>query len=208
MAPDTKKIYLLSPVRNATDAEKKFIDNYVHKLESRGHKVHYPGRRDTNQDDVIGLKICTSNRIAIKNSTEIHAYWNGKSQGSFFDIGMAFMAEKPLHIINLLDIHFAGKDDFDNFVFRYACKISTPESEEFYKKLIERRDEIRRAPKISYKLADLNKEFLLDFGMSFMAEKPVELLNKEEVEKQRTPHKSFQNVLLELDNQYKQLASK
>lgn len=39
-----------------------------------------------------------------------------------------------------------------------------------------------------------------DFGMTFMADKPVKLINREDVEK--TPYKSLQNVLIELDSVY------
>lgn len=39
-----------------------------------------------------------------------------------------------------------------------------------------------------------------DFGMTFMLEKPVKFINKNKIPK--TPHKSFQNVLHELDSKY------
>lgn len=42
-----------------------------------------------------------------------------------------------------------------------------------------------------------------DFGMTFMAEKPIVLINRDKIKK--TPHKSFQNVLLELDARYSRI---
>ncbi len=101
------RIFLICPVRKGkkrwfrrflefvgvfTDKEiqeQKAIAKYVADLEKAGHKVHWP-LRDTNQNDPIGLRICSDNREAILESGEIHIWWNKKSQGSLFDFGMAF----------------------------------------------------------------------------------------------------------------------
>ena len=39
----------------------------------------------------------------IGEDDEVHVYWNGKSQGSFFDLGMAFAFEKPIKLINKIE---------------------------------------------------------------------------------------------------------
>lgn len=97
---DKKKIFIIGPVRAAEDDERKFLENYVSELESRGHEVYLP-QRDTNQDDPSGgLRICSDNRKAIRECDEVHVYWNGNSEGSIFDFGMAFMADKPVVLIN------------------------------------------------------------------------------------------------------------
>ena len=107
-----KKIFLICPVRygkKLTRENKKIqekIKQYVEKLEKVGHKVYWP-LRDTNQDDPIGLKICTDNGMAILDADEVHIWWywqekkwwqkliwwikEKKSTGSLFDFGMAFM---------------------------------------------------------------------------------------------------------------------
>jgi hypothetical protein len=94
-----KTVFMICPVRNATPEEKIFLEEYMKNLESKGYKVYYPPR-DTNQNDPIGLNICSENRAGIRNSDEIHIYWNPGSSGSGFDFGMVFMAEKPIKLIN------------------------------------------------------------------------------------------------------------
>ncbi len=108
-----KKIFMICPVRDATDEEKGFLQDYMSQLESQGHKVHYPPR-DTNQDDPIGLNICSENRQAIRDADEIHIYWTKKSKGTLFDIGMMFMAEKPVVLINRVDIEKTPHKSFQN----------------------------------------------------------------------------------------------
>lgn len=96
---EEKSAFIICPVREASVEEKEYILIYIRRLEERGYRVHYPAR-DTNQDDPVGLRICSDNRAAIRDAKEIHVYWNGKSTGSIFDFGMAFMAEKPIIVFN------------------------------------------------------------------------------------------------------------
>ena len=64
----------------------------------------------------------------------------------------------------------------------------------------ERLEIIKRSLIIPYEWKDNKPEFLFDFGMAFMQEKPIMLKNKPYIESQRTMKKgSFQDVLLELD---------
>ncbi len=87
-----RKIFLICPVRNMTEEERKKMEQYIKNLEKQGHKIHWPPR-DTNQDDPIGLRICTDNARAIIEADEIHVWWNPDSKGSLFDLGMAFMLD-------------------------------------------------------------------------------------------------------------------
>ena len=96
---EEKSAFVICPVREATSEERDYILEYISKLEAEGYRVHYPAR-DTNQNDTNGLRICTDNREAIKSHKEVHVYWNGKSTGSLFDFGMAFMAGKPIIVFN------------------------------------------------------------------------------------------------------------
>ena len=66
-----KSAFIICPVRGASEEEKKFIDDYVANLEAEGWKAHYP-LRDTNQDDPIGLNICSENRQGIRDADEVH----------------------------------------------------------------------------------------------------------------------------------------
>lgn len=82
-------VFLISPVRHITKAEKKAIRKYIAGLEKEGYCVYW-AFKDTDQNDDIGLRICGDNFHAMTEAEEIHIWWNGKSQGSIFDLGMAF----------------------------------------------------------------------------------------------------------------------
>ena len=112
-----QKIFLICPVRNITDDENRFLQDYISDLEKKGKKVHYPPR-DTNQDDSIGLNICSENRDAIRNADEVHIYWNSTSSGSGFDFGMAFMIEKPIKLINKDKIEKTPYKSFQNVLLK------------------------------------------------------------------------------------------
>ncbi len=105
------KVFIICPVREVTESEKTVIESYVGLLEERGNIVHWP-QRDTNQNDSVGLNICTQNKNAIIDSDEIHVYWNGKSTGSLFDFGMAFSLNKKIRLIN--DIESKPHKSFEN----------------------------------------------------------------------------------------------
>lgn len=107
-----KDIYLIHPVRGITKREKVFLDKYVESLESKGMKVHYP-IRDVKQDDA-GLNICLIHRKVMKNVKEVHVYWKGKSKGSFFDFGMAFLMGKKIVLINRNKIKKTKKKSYEN----------------------------------------------------------------------------------------------
>ena len=108
-----KRVFIICPVRNITNEEYKYLQNYISNLEAKGYKVHYPPR-DTNQDDPIGLKICLENKAGIKNADEVHIYWNSNSSGSGFDFGMTFMLEKPIKLINKDKIPKTPHKSFQN----------------------------------------------------------------------------------------------
>ena len=108
-----KKIFMICPVREADEEEKAFLQDYISNLEQEGHKVHYPPR-DTNQDDPIGYYICRENRQAILDADEVHIYFTPKSKGTLFDIGMAFMMEKPIVLVNIDKIEKTPHKSFPN----------------------------------------------------------------------------------------------
>lgn len=101
-----KKIYICCTVRGATEEYKKKLEDYVTKLEQQTHIVHLP-HRDTNQN-ATGIEICIENMNAIKTADEIHVFYNSKSQGSHFDLGMAFVLEKKIIVVEN-EIYGEGK---------------------------------------------------------------------------------------------------
>ena len=96
------KIFIICPVRNIKKQENQTIQQYIAKLESQGHQVHYPPR-DTNQNDKVGFNICTENKHAVESADEVHVYWNPTSTGSLFDLGMAFALGKTIQLINSVE---------------------------------------------------------------------------------------------------------
>ena len=94
----TYHIYVVCPVRLGISKE---ATEYVKKLEERGYKVYYPPR-DAPQDDDTGMNIIISEREAIVNCREVHVFYDARSQGIHFDLGMAFMLNKPIKFIEIL----------------------------------------------------------------------------------------------------------
>lgn len=111
---ETKRTFLICPVR---DCDPKETQPIVKKLEDDGWSVHWPPR-DTNQVDDTGLRICTDNARAIKAADAVHFVWDGKSQGSLFDLGVAFAYGKP--IIPLKIPPLTGGKSFQNMVVEWA----------------------------------------------------------------------------------------
>jgi nucleoside 2-deoxyribosyltransferase len=91
------KTFLISPVRGHSP---DIWASYVAALEAQGYAVYWP-HRDTDQNDVIGLRICSENLAAIKNADIVHVIWDGVSQGCLFDLGMAFALNKAIVSISL-----------------------------------------------------------------------------------------------------------
>lgn len=90
------KIYIICSVRNATEEQIAFAENYVRRLEHQGHEVHYPPRDTDQTDDGTGLNICISHRDAMEECDEVHVLWDKDSKGSHVDFGMAFAHYKPI----------------------------------------------------------------------------------------------------------------
>ena len=110
------KIFLICPVRNASDAQRMAMATFINRAEALdGHKVYYPAR-DTDQNDPIGYRICADNRHAIENADLVAVFFDKKSQGSLFDLGMAFALRKPIKIVNLADLERTDGKSFTNMM--------------------------------------------------------------------------------------------
>lgn len=92
-----KKIFIICSVRGASDEYKRKLEEYVSKLELEGHIVHLP-HRNTNQN-ARGIDICNQNAKAIENCDEVHIFYNSISQGTHFDMGVAFAFKKKLVVV-------------------------------------------------------------------------------------------------------------
>lgn len=92
-----KKIFIICTIRNATESYIKKLNLYVEFLEKNQCIVYAP-HRDTDQLD-IGYNICQQNKNAILNADEIHIFYSSQSQGTHFDMGMAFALNKKIVIV-------------------------------------------------------------------------------------------------------------
>jgi len=93
-----KKIFIICSVRGMDDDYKDELEEYAFQLAYYGNSVHLP-HRDTNQEN-SGLGICTQNMMAIQDADEVHIFYSSKSQGTHFDMGVAFSLNKPIVIVN------------------------------------------------------------------------------------------------------------
>ncbi len=91
------KIFVICTVRKATEEYIEKLESYVAELEEQDHNVHLP-HRDTNQN-ARGFDICKQNCKAITEADEIHIFYNPDSQGTHFDMGVAFALNKKLIVV-------------------------------------------------------------------------------------------------------------
>lgn len=82
------KVFVICSVRGMPVEYKKKLEKYAAELESRGYAVHLP-HRHTDQN-ASGVEICTQNANAIKNADEVHIFYRSESQGTHFDMGVAW----------------------------------------------------------------------------------------------------------------------
>ncbi len=202
--------FLIRPVSGVTQEVDKRIGSFVSSIEKRQRHIYDP-KRDTDQtDDGVGLNIFLQNKKGIVSSREVRIFYDPKSDGSVFDLGMTFMSGKDLFVYNVKDLVY----DEDIFASRFVCSyakglnsyirgVSEEEAARFLSRLGDRKQEILESRVIPYTFTGRSPEFFFDFGMCFMSGKPLYLINREDVEKVRTRSVSFQNVLLALDDQYR-----
>jgi nucleoside 2-deoxyribosyltransferase len=117
------RAFLICPVRNATETQKSEIEKYIESTEARGVAIYYPAR-DTNQNDPVGYTICYDNLRAMQGADEVHIFYDPRSAGSLFDLGMAFALGKPVRVANTIE-HTEGKS-FANMVLQWSEQEATP----------------------------------------------------------------------------------
>lgn len=84
-----KNVFLICPVRNVTQKQEEFMKSHIDRLKHEGKSVHWP-LVDTDQTG-SEWDICLQNGRAILACDEVHVFWEPESEGSKFDLGMAFM---------------------------------------------------------------------------------------------------------------------
>jgi nucleoside 2-deoxyribosyltransferase len=92
-------IYIICPVRSASEKQTAEAQRYVEQLEQEGHTVYFP-LRDVDQDHPDGARhIVEAELTAIRQSHEVHIFWDKTSKGSHFDLGAALALGKPIRLI-------------------------------------------------------------------------------------------------------------
>lgn len=95
------KIYIICPVRNASETVTSHIREYVASLKGEGHDVHFP-TDDVDQSDPTGESICSSHAEAMLAADRVDVFWDSGSMGSHFDAGMAYL----LHHLRETELRF------------------------------------------------------------------------------------------------------
>ena len=114
--PILNKIFLICPVRNATDEQRKWIEDFVINKNVAGYKIHAPHLHTRQSDLLGGYAICMQNADAVATSSEIDIYYDQSSTGSVFDLGVAYALYKPLKMLNEEDVFFDDNDLIDKII--------------------------------------------------------------------------------------------
>lgn len=121
--PNENKIFLICPVRNATDEQRKWIEDYVSDKVRDGYIIHAPHLHTRQTDMLGGYSICKQNAEAIASSNSISIYYDQSSNGSAFDLGVAYALNKKVEILNKEDIVFDNKDFIDKMLVNWETEI-------------------------------------------------------------------------------------
>lgn len=97
------RYFLICPVRNASSDATDRIAAWVASMELDGHEVYWPAR-DTDQDDQVGARICRDNAAAIRSADAVFVWYTPTSQGTLFDLGIAFGLQKRIVLANRTDV--------------------------------------------------------------------------------------------------------
>ena len=122
--PIANKIFLICPVRNATEEQRKWIEDFVKEKQSSDYIVHAP-HLHTNQNDTLGgFNVCKENSLAVASSSEVDIYYDQTSTGSIFDLGVAYALHKPIKLLNEEDITFRIDDQIDMIIASWPYKLN------------------------------------------------------------------------------------
>ena len=130
--PIDNKIFLICPVRNATEEQRKWIENFVKEKTEEGYIIHAPHLHTRQTDLFGGYAICIQNAEAVASSKEIDIYYDQTSTGSVFDLGVAYALHKPLKLLNQEDIIFNDNDLIDKIISKWPYNNSKVLSKKDY----------------------------------------------------------------------------
>jgi hypothetical protein len=96
MDSTAKNIYIICSVANGTPPE---VEAYVAQLEAEGHHVHFPPRDVEQNDPTGGWDICNAHGAFMRIADRVDVFYDENSGGSKFDLGMAFILDKPMKLV-------------------------------------------------------------------------------------------------------------
>ena len=117
--PIDKKIFLICPVRNATEEQRKWIEEFVERKTQEGYIIHAPHLHTNQVDPLGGYGICKQNSEAVASSEEIDIYYDQSSTGSVFDLGVAYALHKPIKVLNEKEIKYNEEDFVDHTIMNW-----------------------------------------------------------------------------------------
>lgn len=93
------KIYVVCSVADGTPAA---VAEHVAAMEALGHEVHFPPRDVEQVDPSGGDRICREHRAFMLIADRVDIFYDERSGGSKFDIGMAYVLDKPLNVVTVI----------------------------------------------------------------------------------------------------------
>jgi len=195
---EKERIFVIGPVRKAGVETLSRMGKHVAMREAQGYKVHWPFR-DTPQDDPVGLRICSVNRGAIYDSDKVECYVDETSEASKFDLGMFYYflrgTHKGFEVINEEELGWNGpaRMTLEDVLLELGVTGVSPSEAG--------REAMHRSSEILVLVDRTNPTALFRMGMAFASlldqpKKSIRIANRHQIS--RTPHKSFENVFLEL----------
>ena len=130
--PIPKKIFLICPVRNATQEQREWMEQFVEEKKQEGYIVHAPHLHTRQVDLFGGYAICTQNAEAVASSQEIDIYYDQSSTGSVFDLGVAYALHKPLRLLNKEQVTLNKEDLIDQMIEHWPYQ---PDTSKIYTKI-------------------------------------------------------------------------
>ncbi len=96
------RIYLICTVRRRTPEQEETLTNYVAHLEGEeAHTVYFPGRDTGVAEETTNVTaIAALNQHHMSIADEVHVFYDPRSSGSIFDLGMAWAMGKPIVLVN------------------------------------------------------------------------------------------------------------
>lgn len=117
----TKSVFLICPVRRTNTKVQESIEQIIETAALSGISVYWP-YQDTDQTG-NGTSICEQNRQAIIDADEVWIWYDPDSQGSLFDLGIAWGLGKKLWIVN--EVETTPEKSFANVLVDWNDKSRT-----------------------------------------------------------------------------------